>query len=483
MKKTFDKATYEHVLEARRQGKTLKEIVTETGVSRTTVKQWLAKAAEQNVEGIRIQKRYTEEERKAILAEYAENPSVTEICAKYHIKKDTLLKWKRQNAAFAAWIQTNMKTDPKKAELVALYRSGTPVQGLCEKFGVCKSTAYNWIQKLSPIKRPSSRRIITPDQFYRLEREIQTLWTENEIIHRSGILLSVPLGEKIEMIDRLESDFSVHLLCKALGVLKSTYYHRKLRSPVKKQHEIQDEIMRPLIKQVFDESAERFGRNKIRSVLQQKGYTISRERVSRLMKEMNLVCKQMRPRFIVMGSRKDKDSPDKVQRNFETEAPNLVWVSDISFVYVKKDLYSIVVIIDLYARMVVACDVTKNVRASFIIGLFDSAFEKRQHPRGLMFHSDQGVQYTSNSFRKHLRDLGVKQSFSNPGTPWDNAVAEAFFACMKREEISHKYYNSLEKLKRDVADYVDFYNNRRPHEKLGMLTPCEVERQFELKKR
>ena len=285
------------------------------------------------------------------------------------------------------------------------------------------------------------------------------------------------------MIDRLESDFSVHLLCKALGVLKSTYYHRKLRSPVKKQHEIQDEIMRPLIKQVFDESAERFGRNKIRSVLQQKGYTISRERVSRLMKEMNLVCKQMRPRFIVMGSRKDKDSPDKVQRNFETEAPNLVWVSDISFVYVKKDLYSIVVIIDLYARMVVACDVTKNVRASFIIGLFDSAFEKRQHPRGLMFHSDQGVQYTSNSFRKHLRDLGVKQSFSNPGTPWDNAVAEAFFACMKREEISHKYYNSLEKLKRDVADYVDFYNNRRPHEKLGMLTPCEVERQFELKKR
>ena len=72
----------------------------------------------------------------------------------------------------------------------------------------------------------------------------------------------------------------------------------------------------------------------------------------------------------------------------------------------------------------------------------------------------------------------MKQSFSNPGTPWDNAVSEAFFACLKREELSHKYYNSPEQLKRDVTDYGVFYNNMRPHEKLGMLTPCEKEGQF-----
>ena len=200
------------------------------------------------------------------------------------------------------------------------------------------------------------------------------------------------------------------------------------------------------------------------------------------MKEMNLVCKPMRLRFIVKPNWKDEDNPDKVQRNFETEAPNLIWVSDISFVYVNNYLYSIVVIIDLYARMVVACDVAKNARASLIIRLFDSAFEKRQRPSGLIFHSDQGVQYTSNSFRKHLCDLGVQQSLSNPGMPWDNAVSEAFFASLKREELSHKYYTSPEQLKRDVADYVDFYNNVRPHENLGMLTPREKERQFELKK-
>lgn len=113
-----------------------------------------------------------------------------------------------------------MKTEQEKAELVALYRAGTPVDVLCERFGVCKSTAYNWIQRFSPIKRASCGRTVTPDSYYRLEREMQTLRTENEIIRRSGFLLSVPLGEKIETIDRLKSDFSVYILCKTLGVLK-----------------------------------------------------------------------------------------------------------------------------------------------------------------------------------------------------------------------------------------------------------------------
>ena len=105
-----------------------------------------------------------------------------------------------------------MKTEQEKAELVALYRAGTPVEVLCKRFGVCKSTAYNWIKKFSPIKRTSCRRTVTPDSFYRLERETQTLRTENEIIRRSGFLLSVPLEAKIKTIDRLKSDFSVYIL-------------------------------------------------------------------------------------------------------------------------------------------------------------------------------------------------------------------------------------------------------------------------------
>ena len=108
--------------------------------------------------------------------------------------------------------------------------------------------------------------------------------------------------------------------------------------------------------------------------------------------------------------------------------------------------------------------------------MFDAAFEMRGRPEGLIFHSDQGLQYTSFVFRRHLRELKVKQSFSNPGTPLDNAVAESFFACMKREELSHNYYDTIEELQRDVDEYVEFFNNMRPHQRLGMQIPSEAER-------
>ena len=141
-------------------------------------------------------------------------------------------------------------------------------------------------------------------------------------------------------------------------------------------------------------------------------------------------------------------------------------------------MYAIGVIIDLYARFVVAFDIAQTPDMAFVQKMFDDAFERRGRPEGLMFHSDQGAQYTAYEFRKHLRELGVKQSYSNPGTPLDNAVAESFFACMKREELSHNYYHEEEELRRAVADYVDFFNNMRPHQKNGMLTPSEAERDF-----
>ena len=210
----------------------------------------------------------------------------------------------------------------------------------------------------------------------------------------------------------------------------------------------------------------------------QQGYTVSETHISRLMKEMDLVCKQVRLRYFSTTNRKYKYYRNKVQRKFITDAPNLIWVSDITHVYVKNIDYSICVIIDLYARKVIAYDIAEQANVEFILKIFDSAFENRQRPTGLTFHSDQGTQYTAFKFRKHLRKLGVNQSFSNPGTPLDNAVAESFFACMKREELSHNYYDNLKDLRHDVSNYIDFFNNMRPHQRLGMQTPSAAETQF-----
>ena len=357
------------------------------------------------------------------------------------------------------------------------YERGMSIAELCRRFGICKSTAYNWIREYSPIKRTKGR-TITAHDYYQLERENRTLRTENEIFRRSGCALSSPLSEKLAAIDRLKPEFTVHMLCQTLGVLKSTYCHHVLRSPVKKQCELVDDELRSLIKQIFVNSRERFGAQKIKFCLQLQGKIVSRTHISRLMQEMGLVCKQLRLRYFSTTNRKYKVYRNRIQQKFMTEAPNMVWVSDITHIYVKDVLYSIGIIVDLYARFVVAFDIADVADAAFVQKMFDEAFERRGRPEGLIFHSDQGLQYAAFDFRKHLRQLKVKQSFSNPGTPLDNAVAESFFSCMKREELSHNYYDAPDELRRTVADYVDFFNYMRPHQKNGMLTPSEAERIF-----
>jgi len=109
---------------------------------------------------------------------------------------------------------------------------------------------------------------------------------------------------------------------------------------------------------------------------------------------------------------------------------------------------------------------------------FNEAFAARNQPQGLMFHSDQGAQYMAHEFRSLLRKHHVKQFFSKPGTPFDNAVAESFFASIKKEEFRRCFYNTEEELQAAVEKYVEYFNDYRPHQRMGFQTPNQVERDF-----
>lgn len=125
----------------------------------------------------------------------------------------------------------------------------------------------------------------------------------------------------------------------------------------------------------------------------------------------------------------------------------------------------------MFSRKVIAYEVSSKIDAKLVIATFIKAFNERECPQNLTFHSDQGSQYASSEFGKLLRKEKVKQSFSTPGTPYDNAVAEAFFSLMKRESLSHKLY-----------EYINFFNNARPFRKLGNITPSEYEKRYFEKK-
>ena len=135
-------------------------------------------------------------------------------------------------------------------------------------------------------------------------------------------------------------------------------------------------------------------------------------------------------------------------------------------------------VIDLFARKVLSYAVSPNSDTELVAAAFQKAYDLRHPPAGVIFHSDQGSAYTAYSFRKKLRDLKVVQSFSNPGTPYDNAVAESFFSIMKREELSHNWYNTADELEKTVADFISFFNGYRPLQKLGNLTPDQYESRY-----
>lgn len=165
-----------------------------------------------------------------------------------------------------------------------------------------------------------------------------------------------------------------------------------------------------------------------------------------------------------------------LQQQFQQKAPNLVWVSDITYIKADGKWYYLCIVMDLFSRKVIAWHISAKPDVELVISTFKKAYEKRKAPYGLMFHSDRGTQYTAFAFRQLLDSLDVVQSFSKKGFPFDNACCECFFKYLKKEETDRKTYHSLQELQLSVFEYIDgFYNSRRPHGSLGMLTPNQAE--------
>lgn len=181
-----------------------------------------------------------------------------------------------------------------------------------------------------------------------------------------------------------------------------------------------------------------------------------------------------------ISSRSDNsECTNHLRQEFKQSAPNLVWVSDITYIKVGYKWHYLCVIIDLFSRKVIAWNISAKPDAELVIATFKKAYASRREPFGLMFHSDRGTQYTASTFRKLLDSLNVVQSFSKKGYPFDNAVCESFFKYLKKEETNRRNYSTLNELKLSLFEYIEgFYNTKRPHGSLGFLTPEEMEQRY-----
>lgn len=241
--------------------------------------------------------------------------------------------------------------------------------------------------------------------------------------------------------------------------------------------------MKEHIKVAFDESHQRFGANKIAVALSEQGISTSPKYVRELMREIGL---QRITQYSKQDYQKGKRLAKKqnvLQRQFQVDEPNRVWVSDVTCFKVNEKYLYVCVILDLFSRKVVAYRVSPKNSTYLITSTFRQAYHNRNTPQSLVFHSDQGAQYTSKIFRKLLCMNKVVQSFSAPGQPHDNAGMESFFSFMKREEIYRTQYKSEQQFAKSVDNYIEFYNTQRPHSTLNYKTPDQFEAIYEGKKK
>lgn len=212
-------------------------------------------------------------------------------------------------------------------------------------------------------------------------------------------------------------------------------------------------------------------------MLKNEGFRCSRNSIHRLMKVYNIHSIRKRAYKITTDSKHNYAvSPNLLKRDFTAAFPNEKWVGDITYVSTDEGWLYAAIVKDLYTKKIVGYAFSDRIDANLTVSALEMAALREKPCKGLIFHSDRGVQYASYRYRELLEKYGVTQSMSRKGDPYDNAVAENFFCCLKCELVYHKRYFTRAQAMADIFEYIEtFYNRVRPHSGIGWLSPCMFE--------
>lgn len=207
---------------------------------------------------------------------------------------------------------------------------------------------------------------------------------------------------------------------------------------------------------------------------------LSRNRVAKLMKVMGQNCKSLKKYVVTTDSKHSYPvAKNLLNREFGVKAPNMVWVTDITYLKIGRSWHYLTVFIDLYSRCVVGWGLSRSLERHSVIRALNKAIMRRRPGKGLMIHSDRGIQYAGSDFRKCLKKYGFIQSMSRKGDCWDNAVAESFFHTLKTQRIYHIRLANFEEGERILFKYIEiYYNQRRKHSANGWKSPIHHEREW-----
>lgn len=264
-------------------------------------------------------------------------------------------------------------------------------------------------------------------------------------------------------------------MCRMLEVSKTAYYEWCGRP--KTSQEKADELLTELIKEIFGQQRNGCGTRTIKKALLRQGYRVSRRRIGRLMRAEGLFCKTRKKFKATTNSKHDNPvAPNRLNREFTVDTPNQKWVGDITYIWTAEGWFYLATVIDLFSRKIVGWSMKSRMTQDLVNQALLSAIWARKPPEGLLWHTDRGSQYASNSHRELLEEHGIIQSMSRKGNCWDNAVAESFFHTLKTGLTNHKQYQTRDEAQEDIFDYIEvFYNRQRLHSTNDYWSPVDYE--------
>ena len=280
------------------------------------------------------------------------------------------------------------------------------------------------------------------------------------------------------MVDH-EGEFGIVRMSRVLGVGRSGYYAWRSRpSGVRRQA---NEVLLAQIHQEYRMSQETYGSPRIHAALQRKGVTCSRKRIARLMRVHGLAARKAHKRFPHTTARNPRalPAPNLLNQDFYAPAVDRKWVSDITYIDTAEGWLYLASVLDLFSRQVVGWAMDDHMETSLVEEALKMAMRRRTPAPGLLHHSDQGSQYTSEAYQQALAAYQCQVSMSRAGNCFDNAAMESFFSTLKTECASQPFATYAQ-ARSAIFEYIEgWYNRQRLHSSLGYLSPLE----FELKSR
>lgn len=286
-------------------------------------------------------------------------------------------------------------------------------------------------------------------------------------------------------IDEHRDTYGVEPICKELPIAPSTYHaHAVLCADPSRMsaRAHRDAVMRSEIRRVWEENFQVYGVRKVWRQLRREGFTIARCTVARLMAEMELAgVVRGKPVKTTVSDRSTPCPEDRVNRQFRAPRPNALWVSDFTYVATWVGFVYVAFVIDAFARRIVGWRVSRTAQASFVLDALEQALHDRRpwQGKGLIHHSDRGVQYVSIKYTERLAEAGIEPSVGSVGDSYDNALAETVNGLYKTEVIHQRGpWRSFEAVEFATLEWVDWFNNRRLLEPIGNIPPAEAEARY-----